>query len=56
MLKYKLRRYIPYVSGAIIMALIIGEYALVWYAYYGDMIIEPFFNKGNWLVIFIYAI
>lgn len=31
-------------------------FGIVWYRSYADVIIQPFFRKGNWLVIGIYAL
>ncbi len=39
-------------SNIILMAL---PFALCWYLYYADHINRPFYNKGNWLVIILYA-
>ena len=36
--------------------LIVACFAGVWYRYYGDTIVSPYFGKGNIGVIFIYAL
>lgn len=55
-MKRKQRRLTMYAASlgiTIIMALI---FAFAWYSYYNHEIIEPFYRKGNWLVIFIYVV
>ena len=31
-------------------------FAGAWYSYYGKLIISPYYNKGNWLVVFLFAV
>lgn len=31
-------------------------FAVCWYAYYASRIVEPFYNKGNWLIIALFLI
>lgn len=31
-------------------------FAIVWYQYYRELIFEPFWNKGNWVLIAMYAL
>ena len=31
-------------------------FAVVWYSYYRGLIFEPFWNKGNWVLIAMYAL
>lgn len=31
-------------------------FAYVWYDFYSDLILKPFWRKGNWVMILIYAL
>ena len=31
-------------------------FAIVWYDYYRELIFEPFWRKGNWVLIALYAL
>lgn len=33
-----------------------GVFAYIWYDYYRELIFEPFWRKGNWVLIAIYAL
>ena len=55
-MKRKQRRLTMYAASfgiTVIMSLI---FAFAWYSYYNREIIEPFYRKGNWLVVFIYVV
>ena len=41
---------------ALNIAIIVGCFAAAWYGYYGYTIVSPYFNKGNWAVILVYAV
>lgn len=41
------------IINVIIMA---GFFAAVWYLYYAERAIVQYYNKGNWLVVFIFAV
>lgn len=53
-MKYK--RITMFLMGIIILAAHTGIFAYVWESFYSDIIIQPFYRKGNWLVVAIYAI
>ncbi len=38
------------------VAAVTGVFTLMWYYFYADSIYHAFFRKGNWAVIFIYAV
>ncbi|HIZ56843.1 MAG TPA: sugar transferase [Firmicutes bacterium] len=42
--------------SAVILLIFTAIFAFVWYRYYSDAILIPFFRKGNWLVIAVYFI
>ena len=31
-------------------------FGVAWYGYYRELIFEPFWNKGNWVLIAMYAL
>ena len=41
---------------AINVVIVTGCFTAVWYGYYANTIVSPFFNKGNWAVILIFAL
>ena len=43
-------------AGFIDYFLIVVCFAICWYLYYSKIIINPFFRKGNYVVIFLYAL
>lgn len=44
-----------FLMGIIIMAAHAGIFGYVWEVFYSNVIIQPFYKKGNWLVIALYA-
>lgn len=44
-----------FLMGIIIMAAHAGIFGYVWEIFYSNVIIQPFYKKGNWLVIALYA-
>lgn len=50
------KRIIKFLSAAVITALEAGIYGYIWIVYYNKMIAAPFWRKGNWLMIAVYAI
>ena len=49
------KRVISFVFMLLAIAVLVAMFALVWYRYYALTIIYPFFRKGNWMVIAVYA-
>ena len=43
-------------SGFLLLCVLTLEFAYVWQCYYATAIIEPFFRRGNWVVVLIYAV
>lgn len=43
-------------STLIIWGALTGLYSFIWYTFYSETIVQPFFRKGNWMVVFIYAL
>ena len=49
------KRVISFAFMLLAIAVLVVMFALVWYRYYALTIINPFFRKGNWMVIDVYA-
>ncbi|MEG0838871.1 MAG: exopolysaccharide biosynthesis polyprenyl glycosylphosphotransferase [Hydrogenoanaerobacterium sp.] len=56
MQRNKYRHIIMFMASFAILAVVTALWAFVWYTSYADIIINPFFRKGNWLVVGIYSI
>lgn len=50
------KKAIMFLASLIMVGTVTAIFAYVWYEYYADIIVQPFFRKGNWLVIGIYAL
>lgn len=50
------KRLISLGAAAVLLGLLIGIFAFVWYRYYSESIILPFYRRGNWVLIAIYGI
>ncbi len=50
------KRTVQFFENVILLGLLTLEFANVWYNEYSDMIILPFFRRGNWVVVGIYAV
>ena len=49
------KRFIVFCLASIIVVAQAAAFAYVWYNYYRNLIYEPFWRKGNWVLIAIYA-
>jgi len=49
------KRIVIFLFGFIIWGVLTACWGLVWYRYYGNIILRPFGYKGNWLVIAVYG-
>lgn len=49
------KRVISFLFMLLAIAVLVAMFAAVWYRYYALTIIYPFFRKGNWMVIAVYA-
>ncbi|MBR3678819.1 MAG: exopolysaccharide biosynthesis polyprenyl glycosylphosphotransferase [Oscillospiraceae bacterium] len=52
----KFRHLISAASGLLLIGILTLEFAYVWQVYYADVIVQPFFRRGNWVVILIYMV
>ena len=50
------KRLIKLFSSSVIVLLEVGAYWIVWHRYYNNLIIAPFFRRGNWLMVAVYGI
>lgn len=50
------KRVIKFLSSAVIVFLEAGIFGLVWIGYYNTIIEFPFWRRGNWLMVALYAI
>ena len=50
------KRIVTFFSSVILLGLLTLEFAHTWYTHYADFIQLPFYRRGNWLVIAIYAV
>lgn len=49
------KRMVSFLSAIILLGILTLQFANIWYNYYSDMIVLPFYRRGNWVVIGIYA-
>lgn len=54
--KEQYKRIISFFSSLILLVALAGVFIYIWYEYYSDVIVLPFYRRGNWAVIFIYMI
>lgn len=54
--KDQYKRLISFVSAVFLLGILTGLFAWVWYSYYSETIILPFYRRGNWTLIGIYCI
>ena len=50
------KRFITFVSGILLLAMLTGIFAFIWYRHYSKEIVLPYYRRGNWVLIGIYAI
>lgn len=50
------KRLIKVAFSIILIALLATTYGILWVGYYNKIIYAPFFRRGNWMMIFIYAV
>lgn len=54
--KDRYKRIISLGSAIILLGMLMGIFAFVWYRYYSDTIVLPFYRRGNWVLIAVYGI
>lgn len=50
------KRIISFFSSLILIVALAATYIYIWYEYYSDAIVLPFYRRGNWVVILIYMV
>ncbi|MBQ6180363.1 MAG: sugar transferase [Ruminococcus sp.] len=50
------KRLITFGAAMVLMAVLTGFFAYVWYEYYSEAIILPYYRRGNWTLIGIYSL
>lgn len=56
MKKDKFKRLISFALALILLGILTGAFAFVWYRYYSEVIVLPYYRRGNWVLIGIYCI
>lgn len=51
----KFKRLISFVLAVFLVGILTAGFALVWYIYYSDVIVLPYYRRGNWVLIGIYG-
>ena len=54
--KDKYKRFITFLSALLLLGVLTGVFAYIWYRYYSDTIVLPYYRRGNWVLIGIYCI
>ncbi len=49
------KRMVSFFSAVILLGILTLQFANIWYNYYSDQMVLPFYRRGNWVVIGIYA-
>ena len=50
------RRIVMFVLASVVILAQAALFGVAWYGYYRELIFEPFWNKGNWVLIAMYAL
>ena len=50
------KRIISFGSAVVLMGILMGAFAWMWYRYFSDTIVLPYYRRGNWVLIGIYGI
>ncbi|MDE6034740.1 MAG: sugar transferase [Ruminococcus sp.] len=54
--KDRYKRFISFISAVFLLCILTGLFGLMWYEYYSETIVLPFYRRGNWVLIGIYCI
>lgn len=52
----KFKRLISFLLAVILLAILTAGFAYVWYAYYSEAIVLPYYRRGNWALIGMYCV
>ena len=50
------KRFVVFCLASLIIIAQTAIFAYVWYDFYSGLILKPFWRKGNWVLILIYAL
>ncbi len=50
------KRIISFFSSCVLLVALAADFVYIWYEYYSDVIVLPFYRRGNWVVIAIYMV
>lgn len=53
---YEHRHLVSLAAAAVLLLLLTAGFGVIWQSCYADTIVQPFFRRGNWAVIWIYAV
>ena len=56
MIKRPNKRLVLFLTSLSGMVFLTATFGIIWYTCYAQEIVQPFFRKGNWLVIAVYAL
>lgn len=54
--KDRYKRLISFLSAVLLLGILTGIFAFVWYTHYSEAIVLPFYRRGNWVLIAVYGI
>lgn len=54
--KDQYKRLITFVSAVLLMVMLVSSFGIIWYEFYSNAIMFPFYRRGNWVLISIYMI
>ncbi|MDE6677509.1 MAG: sugar transferase [Ruminococcus sp.] len=54
--KDRYKRFISFISAILLLCILTGLFGAVWYTYYSETIVLPFYRRGNWTLIGIYYV
>ena len=54
--KDQYKRLITFISAVLLMTMLVSTFGIVWYEFYSNAIMFPFYRRGNWVLIGIYMV
>ncbi len=52
----RFKRLISFALALVLLGILTGAFAFVWYRYYSEAIVMPYYRRGNWVLIGMYCI
>ncbi|WP_295067701.1 sugar transferase [Ruminococcus sp.] len=50
------KRFVTFISAMLLLGILTGIFAFVWYRNYSEQIVLPYYRRGNWVLIAIYCL